>query len=114
MSSSTSSSGTTGSLGFPCRFRSTWVLPPRRRQRRPTKLSYKDQRELDLLPAELEDLEASIKDLQQQVSDPEFYTQDHELVQARLRELADAEALLEQRIERWSELESLQASLRSE
>ena len=86
----------------------------RRRQRRPTKLSYKDQRELDLLPAELEDLEASIKDLQQQVSDPEFYTQDHELVQARLRELADAEALLEQRIERWSELESLQASLRSE
>jgi hypothetical protein len=33
-------------------------------------------------------------------------------VQEKLRELADTEALLEQRVERWSELEMLQDSFR--
>ena len=86
----------------------------RRQQRRPTKLSYKDQRELDRLPAELEELEANVKALQNEVSEPDFYSKDHELVQARLRDLAAAEALLEQRIERWGELETLQTSFRSD
>jgi hypothetical protein len=36
--------------------------------------------------------------------------QEAELVQQRLRELGDAEKLLEQRIERWGELETLQES----
>ena len=86
----------------------------RRRQRKPTKLTYKDQRELDQLPAELEELEAGIDALQQEVSAPEFYSQDHDVVQSRLNELAEAQALLERRIERWSELETLQAKFRSD
>jgi len=86
----------------------------RRRQRKPTKLTYKDQRELDQLPAELEELEAGIDALQQEVSAPEFYSQDHDVVQSRLNELAGAQALLERRIERWSELETLQAKFRSD
>ena len=44
------------------------------------------------------------------VAGPDFYAQDSETVQAKLRELADAETLLEQRIERWGELESLAQS----
>jgi ATP-binding cassette subfamily F protein uup len=84
----------------------------RRKQQKPRKLSYKDQRELDLLPEEIESIEAAIADLQQVVSAPDFYTQEHDIVQEKLRELADTEARLEQRIERWSELESLQDSLR--
>ncbi len=83
----------------------------RRRNKRSTKLSYKDQRELDQLPAEIESIEASIDDLQQTVADSGFYAQDHAIVQATLQELVDAEALLEQRVERWSELETLQASM---
>jgi len=85
----------------------------RRKNRPPTKLSYKDQRELDQLPAEIESIEASIDALQTVVSDAGFYAQDHEAVQAKLQELRDAEALLEQRVERWSELEILRESYQS-
>ena len=84
----------------------------RRRQQEPRKLSYKDQRELDALPGEIENIEASIEALQKTVSQADFYAQDQDAVQKTLTELADAEALLEQRIERWSELETLQDSLR--
>jgi ATP-binding cassette subfamily F protein uup len=82
----------------------------RRKNRKPNKLSYKDQRELDSLPAEIERLEAEIETLQQLVAAPEFYAGDGELVQQKLRELSTAEAHLEQRIERWGELEILRES----
>ena len=84
----------------------------RRKQQKPTKLSYKDQRELDHLPGEIDALEASVAELQRVVSDPGFYAQDQDIVQDKLRELSATEALLEQRVERWSELEALQDSLR--
>ena len=83
----------------------------RKRSRKPTKLGYKDQRELDALPAEIEAIEESIATLQETVSGPEFYSQDAEAVQATLRDLAEAEALLEQRFDRWHELEARQARL---
>jgi ATP-binding cassette subfamily F protein uup len=85
----------------------------RRRQRPATKLSYKDQRELDALPAEIEALEAAISELQQSVADPDFYAQDSDTVRETLDRLARAEAELERRIERWGELETLAASFRS-
>ncbi|MCG8370406.1 MAG: ATP-binding cassette domain-containing protein, partial [Proteobacteria bacterium] len=82
----------------------------RRRNRTPTKLSYKDQRELDALPAEIETLEADIASLQEVVAAPGFYAQDKDVVQQTLRELGDAETLLERCIERWGELETLRES----
>ena len=85
----------------------------RRKARPPTKLSYKDQRELDSLPAEIGELEETIAALQQSIAEPGFYAQDNDTVQAKLTELADAETLLEQRVERWGELESLAQSFRS-
>ena len=85
----------------------------RRRQRPATKLSYKDQRELNALPAEIEALEAAIADLQQAVSDPDFYAQDGDAVREMLEKLAQEETELERRIERWGELETLAASFRS-
>ena len=84
----------------------------RRRQRPATKLSYKDQRELDALPAEIEALEAAISDLQQAVAGPDFYAQDGDTVRETLDRLAQAEAELERRIDRWGELETLAASFR--
>ena len=83
----------------------------RRKSRKPNKLSYKDQRELDALPAEIEKLEAEIAALQQTIAAPDFYSQDTEVVQEKLRELGAAEQHLEQRIERWGELETLQDTL---
>jgi ATP-binding cassette subfamily F protein uup len=85
----------------------------RRRQRPATKLSYKDQRELDALPTEIEALETAISELQQSVADPDFYAQDSDTVRETLDRLARAEAELERRIDRWGELETLAASFRS-
>ena len=84
-----------------------------RRRSKPTKLGYKDQRELDALPQEIEDLEAAIAELQSAIAEPEFYKQEDAAVQAALRHLADNEALLEQRVARWDELETLADSLQS-
>jgi ATP-binding cassette subfamily F protein uup len=85
----------------------------KRKQKKPKKLSYKDQRELDLLPAEIELLESLIRGIQDGIADPEFYAQEQQFVKAKLQELAVNEALLESRVERWSKLEDLQADLRS-
>jgi len=84
-----------------------------RRQQPPTKLSYKDQRELDQLPTEIEAIEASIAELQSLIAAPDFYSQGHSIVQDKLSELANAETLLEQRVERWSELEVLREGYQS-
>ena len=85
----------------------------RRRQKKTTKLSYRDQRELDALPQEIEDIETMISQLQDTIADPGFYKQGQETVQATLQELADNEALLEQRVTRWDELERLSESLQT-
>ena len=84
----------------------------RRKNKNKTKLSYKEQRELDQLPEEIEKLESGIAILQSQIADPTFYSQENDNVQTTLQELSSTEALLEQHIERWSELESKQDSLR--
>ncbi|MEM7432061.1 MAG: ATP-binding cassette domain-containing protein [Pseudomonadota bacterium] len=85
-----------------------------RRTKPQTKLSYKDQRELDALPDEIEALETTIESLQQSAARPGFYEQDQDTIQAALAELSATESRLEERLERWSELESLQLSLKSE
>ena len=85
----------------------------RRKSTKPSKLSYKDQRELDQLPAEIQQIEQSIAELQQVVATPDFYAQDKTIVQRKLKELGEAESHLEQRVERWGELESLKDSLQS-
>ena len=77
-----------------------------REQRTPRKLSYKDQRELDALPAEIEGLETELAALQAHVSAADFYKEDADTVQSGLKALEAAEALLESRIERWGELEA--------
>ncbi len=82
----------------------------RKQRKKQSKLSYKDQRELDNLPAEIESLEAGVALLQQAISAQDFFAQEQDFVQARLQELADTEAQLERRVERWSELELLKAS----
>jgi ATP-binding cassette subfamily F protein uup len=83
----------------------------RKKQKPPTKLSYKHQRELDQLPGEIESLESSIAELQVTVAASEFYAQENEVVQKTLRDLANSQASLEQKIERWAELESFQSSI---
>lgn len=69
------------------------------------KLSYKEQRELEQLPQLLEDLEEKITALQTEIGDPNFFQQSHDVTDAKLKALADAEAELEAAFMRWEELE---------
>lgn len=69
------------------------------------KLSYKEQRELEQLPQLLEDLEEKITALQTEIGDPNFFQQSHDITDAKLKVLADAEAELETAFMRWEELE---------
>lgn len=69
------------------------------------KLSYKEQRELDALPQQMEDLEAKQAALEAEIADPSFYSQDQEVVTERLAELAKATEALDAALERWTELE---------
>ncbi|WP_443091781.1 ABC transporter ATP-binding protein [Basfia succiniciproducens] len=69
------------------------------------KLSYKEQRELERLPQLLEELEKMIENLQNEVGNPDFFQQSHEYTSAKLQELADKEAELENAFIRWEELE---------
>ena len=84
----------------------------RRKNKGKSKLAYKEQRELDQLPAEIEAQETKVAALQDVIAGPEFYSLDKTVVQETLLELSNAEALLEQRIERWGELESFSESLK--
>ena len=77
-----------------------------------TKLSYKDQRELDALPAEIEQLEKDIAELQARTTAEDFYTQPWDVTQRVLEELERLERTLEARTERWLELEEQQEQLR--
>ena len=69
------------------------------------KLSYKEQRELEQLPQQLEELETKITVLQAEIADPAFFQQAHDITDAKLKALADTEAELETAFLRWEELE---------
>ncbi|MBW5802068.1 ATP-binding cassette domain-containing protein [Halomonas elongata] len=71
------------------------------------KLSYKLQRELDGLPAEIERLEGEVAEFERQVGDPAFYQQDPDTVTATLQALSDKQAELDTAMERWMELEAM-------
>ncbi len=75
------------------------------------KLSYKDQRELDLLPQQIETLENELVQIQQSLADPDLYQQQpdkaHEL-DARMKAL---EAELSHCYARWEALEALRQAL---
>ena len=70
------------------------------------KLSYKDQRELELLPQKIEDLETRIAALTDAMHDPSFFQRAHAEVAAHNAELAAAQAELEQAYARWEALEA--------
>jgi len=75
-------------------------------KRTANKLSYNQQRELELLPQQISDLEGKIEALQQQMSDANFFTRPHDETQQVLGALADAEKEFEQAFERWEALEA--------
>ncbi|WP_295515139.1 ATP-binding cassette domain-containing protein [uncultured Pseudomonas sp.] len=69
------------------------------------KLSYKEQRELDALPAAIETAEIELEALQTAIADPGFYQLPAEVTQAKLARMDALQAELDRLIERWAELE---------
>jgi ATP-binding cassette subfamily F protein uup len=70
------------------------------------KLSYKDQRELDSLPAEIEGLEVSISEISGQISEPGFYQTDRAAIEVVEGRLANAQKQLAESYARWELLEN--------
>lgn len=71
------------------------------------RLSYKQQRELDELPALLEQYETRIAELQAEMENPDFFQKPHLETSRVLNELAEVEQKLEVAFERWEELENI-------
>ena len=76
-------------------------------EQKKVKLSYKEQRELEALPAQMEALEAEMEALQTEVNSADFFSKEASYTQAQLQKLAEAEMALEQAFERWEHLENI-------
>ncbi|WP_439134182.1 ATP-binding cassette domain-containing protein [Pseudomaricurvus sp.] len=72
-----------------------------------TKLSYKLQRELNALPAEIESMEQKVSEIEAEMAAPGFYEQEHQKVDAVVAKLEEAQAQLETKYARWDELEAM-------
>ncbi len=75
------------------------------------KLSYKDQRELDTLPAEIESLTFRIAQMEAEISDPQLYSKNPEKFNQLTKDIEAGQADLEEKEMRWLELEELKDSL---
>ena len=71
------------------------------------KLSYKDQRELEQLPAEIEKLENEQAELSDKLADGSWFVTDADAATKASQRLAEIEELLLEKLERWDELEQM-------
>ncbi|CAO4847269.1 MAG: ABC transporter ATP-binding protein uup [Holosporales bacterium] len=81
---------------------SSKVVRPKATQ--PKRLSYKDQREYDMIPKQISDIEKTIKEIEQDLSDPTLYVKapdEFDALTLSLETLKNKKNLLE---ERWLEL----------
>ncbi len=69
-------------------------------------LSFKEQRELETLPEEIETLEQEQSGIQTQLAQPDIYKQTPELAKTLQERLSEIETLVMQKLERWETLES--------
>jgi ATP-binding cassette subfamily F protein uup len=89
----------------PERPQKTPAPPPAPEQAR--KLSFKERRELDVLPARIEELELARQSLHEAMADPAFYRRDSGEIASATARLAAIEAELALAYERWETLEGL-------
>jgi ATP-binding cassette subfamily F protein uup len=88
------------------------AAPPQRHNanNKPRKLSFKEARELEALPARIEALEAEHAQLVEKMSDPEFYKGDAAQMVAANARLQEIEAEQAAAFARWEELEAVAAA----
>jgi ATP-binding cassette subfamily F protein uup len=81
---------------------------PKARSANPAKLSFKEKKELDTLPAQIETLEADIRDLEARLASPEFYRETAAVVRDAVARLETLQGDLQRAYARWDELETKQ------
>jgi ATP-binding cassette subfamily F protein uup len=86
------------------------ATPPAPRTR--TRLSYKDQRELDALPAQIETLEREQRDLTERMAGADYRHTEPAQIAADGHRIAEIEELLMAKLERWEALEAEAGRLR--
>ena len=69
------------------------------------KLSYKETRELEVLPGEIDELENLMASLQETVNKADFFSKDSEFTKKILNQLQETESKLEVAFDRWQELD---------
>ena len=72
---------------------------------KPKKVSYKIQREYDMLPNEISRLESELETIDETMSDDGFYAQDYDVIQPILDQQAELKKALDKTMERWLELD---------
>ena len=87
------------------------AAPREKRAKAPTKLSYKEQRTLDLLPERIEDLTAEIVALELALDDADLYARDPQGFETKTERLAAARAELDAAETEWLELEAKREAL---
>jgi len=86
-------------------------IPPKPVKEKLKKLSFKEQRELEALPQQIEALETEIASLNEAISRPEFYQQAKDAITGTQARLAELQQTVEAAYERWEELEALREQL---
>ena len=81
--------------------------PIARPKSRVVKLSYKETRELQALPSEIEALEAEARELNERMSAPDYFRQPPDVLRRDKARLAEIEDLLNKKLERWTALEAI-------
>ena len=81
---------------------STNIVTPQK-----SKLTYRLQRELDLLPQQIEALETEKNILEEQIAHPDFYNQPYEITEPVLQALNDKHWEIHHATERWIELQEM-------
>jgi ABC transport system ATP-binding/permease protein len=76
------------------------------REKTRVKLSYKETRELEALPADIKALEAEQQALHARMHEPDYYRQPPDVLRADQERSAEIETLLTEKLERWEALES--------
>ena len=80
----------------------------KREENKPRKLTFKETHELAQLPELIAQLESDIEALEALVQSAQFYQERHLYQTDKLTELAEKSTLLEEKYERWLELENIQ------
>ena len=75
------------------------------------KLSYKDQRQLDILPGEIEQLGDQIQQMEASLADPDLYSKDTKKFSEISKSLETARDALDKKEMRWLELDALKEGL---